>query len=708
MRRTAGVAVVILLLVGSTVLLQAPASAQEGPIDLLSQYDIRYDGEENSNAGQTVAAGGDVNNDGVPDIIVGAPFFDDGVAKPSAGRVYVIFGDPTPGTVDLASLGNDGFTIDGAETNDSAGRSLARAGDVNNDGYDDILIGAESSNGEMVGYGGSAYVVFGKSTTTPVELSSLGAGGFAINGTAPETVGREVAGVLDVNNDGLDDVAVSAPRAAYNGRSESGSIYVIFGKTTTTAVETATLGAGGFRIDGEAANTSMGGVAGGGDINDDGLADIIAGVPWTGPNNRDGSGSAYVIFGKTTTTAVDLASLGAGGYRIEGASEGDAIGGEISGAGDVDDDGKADILLGAANTDFNSREDSGSVYVVFGKATTTAQDLASLGVGGYHIDFEEPEDAFGGAMDVARAGDVNNDGTPDAIVSRPYENALDRHHAGSVWVVFGKTDDAPIDIADLGDGGFRIDGAGTTDIAGVSVSGLGDLDDDGFDDVLIGSLADINGTNSGAAYVELVADWLPGACANPRSGSDLNDLLVGGEDGDDISGGDGNDELRGEDGEDCLHGEGDSDDLFGGEGIDVVEGGSGGDTIEGADQQDEIFGGSQADTIEGGLQADTIEGEDGEDTLKGQDGGDTLKGGENADTLKGRAGGDELKGGNGGDTLEGGDNADEITGGNGEDDIEAGGGADEIFADDNEVDTIDCGSGSDTVDADNVDILISC
>src|SRR5205814_3190384 len=129
------------------------------------------------------------------------------------------------------------------------------------------------------------------------------------------------------------------------------------------------------------------------------------------------SGSVYVVFGKATTTTVDLANLGIGGFRIDGAATGDDLTKAVT-TGDVNGDGKSDLLVDADDADNNGRNNSGSVYVVFGKATTTNIDLAALGAGGYRID-GPTSDFNGGYMGFNMEGgrDVNGDGIPDAVLS---------------------------------------------------------------------------------------------------------------------------------------------------------------------------------------------------------------------------------------------------------------------------------------------------
>ena len=143
----------------------------------------------------------------------------------------------------------------------------------------------------------------------------------------------------------------------------------------------------GIRIVGEAASDRVGwAVARAGDVNGDRRMDVIIGAPSAGNNGRDSSGSAYVVFGQRSTATIDLASLGGGGFRIDGAAQGDVAGFAVSTAGDVNGDGLADVVVGAPEADNNFREQSGSAYVVFGQRTAAPVDLSALGGRGFRID----------------------------------------------------------------------------------------------------------------------------------------------------------------------------------------------------------------------------------------------------------------------------------------------------------------------------------
>ena len=346
------------------------AHAQEGPVDLLGQYDIRMGGPgEFANAGVSVDGAGDVNNDGTNDVIVGA-YGADVEEDAGEGRAFVVFGTPSPGAFTLASA-TEGFAIDGADEEDSTGAAVAGVGDVNNDGLDDVAVAASDADENARALSGSVYVVFGKSNTTTVDLAALGAGGFRIDGAASlDRLGIDGAldGAGDVNNDDLDDIVIGARNADNNTRTDSGSSYVVFGKASGTTVDLASLGAQGYRIDGAAANDSSGyDVAGGFDVDDDNIPDVIIGSGRVDNNTRTNSGSAYVVFGKATTTTVDLGSLGAAGYRIDGSVAGEGVGDDVGMARNIDGDGKAELIIGAPDADHGG-EDSGSTYVVFARA----------------------------------------------------------------------------------------------------------------------------------------------------------------------------------------------------------------------------------------------------------------------------------------------------------------------------------------------------
>jgi hypothetical protein len=329
-----------------------------------------------------VSAAGDINGDGIDDLIIGADGADPNGS--SSGSSSVVFGrtTPFPATLALASLnGSNGFRIDGVATSAFSGASVSAAGDINGDGIDDLIIGADGAdpNGSR---SGSSYVVFGRTTlfAATLALASLdGSTGFRIDGVAASDFsGDSVSAAGDINGDGIDDLIIGADGADPNG-SRSGSSYVVFGRTTLFAATLALAsldGSTGFRIDGVAASDYSGAsVSAAGDINGDGIDDLIIGAFGADPNGSY-SGSSYVVFGRTTPFAATLAlaSLdGSTGVRIDGVAASDFSGASVSAAGDINGDGIDDLIIGASSADPNG-SDSGSSYVIFGRTQSVFRD----------------------------------------------------------------------------------------------------------------------------------------------------------------------------------------------------------------------------------------------------------------------------------------------------------------------------------------------
>ncbi len=322
-----------------------------------------------------------------------------------------------------------------------------------------------------------------------------------------DMTGISVAPAGDVNGDGRPDIVVGASGSDFSTfefRFEAGAAYVIFGRATPGVVNLGKLGAGGFRIVGERRGELAGSsVAGAGDMNGDGRADIVIGSPLGENFFGEKSGAAYVIFGKATTDTIDLdelENLPGAGFRINGGYTADRFGASVAGIGDVNGDGRADIAVGANQAGDNG-ELSGSVYVIFGKASIDPVVATQLGSGGYRID-GPGAGALAGSF-VAGIGDLNGDGRPDLAIGAPQTEVTGRPHAGSAYVVFGRSSAETQKLNALGAGGFRIDGAATFDLAGTSVGGAGDVNGDGRPDVIVGApAADNNGRqDSGSAYV---------------------------------------------------------------------------------------------------------------------------------------------------------------------------------------------------------------
>jgi Ca2+-binding RTX toxin-like protein len=524
-------------------------------------------------AGSSVASAGDVNGDGFDDIIVGAPFSDDGGAY--AGKAYVIFGKAGGfGTIDLTGLAPaDGFVIQGG-FGDTVGRSVASAGDVNGDGFDDIIVGARrggGGGGEDLGPG-EAYVIFGKAGGFgPIDLAALAPdAGFVIRGdAAADYAGSSVASAGDINGDGFDDIVVGAPFGD-DGGSYAGEAYVIFGKAGGFGtIDLSSLApADGFVIQGDAAQDRAGfSVASAGDVNGDGFDDIVVGAPYGG----DGGvfpGETYVIFGKAGGFgAIDLSNLApADGFIIQGDATGDNAGRSVACAGDVNGDGFDDLIVGARRGDDGGIY-AGEAYVIFGKASGFGTiDLTGLvPADGFIIQGDVAFDNAG--ISVSSAGDVNGDGFDDVLVGA-FGGDDGGTAAGEAYVIFGKAGGfGTIDLTSLAAAdGFIIQGDSAGDNAGGSVASAGDINRDGFDDLIVGASRGADGgTNAGEAYV--IFGQAP-TVAVTRTGSAIGQTIRGGAL---------NDTLDGAAGDDRLFGAGGDDTLIGGTGADALAGGLGGD-----------------------------------------------------------------------------------------------------------------------------------
>jgi hypothetical protein len=402
---------------------------------LVAADGFRITGEKLSNTlGSSVSAAGDINGDGIDDIIVGAPQAD--VSGYNSGAAYVVFGKVGGfgATLDASTVtGANGFRITGVAAEDYAGSSVSAAGDINGDGIGDLIVGAGNAdpNGSN---SGAAYVVFGKKGgfAKDLKLSTLAAAdGFRITGAAAnDQAGSSVSAAGDVNGDGIGDLIVGAVNADPNG-SSSGAAYVVFGKKGGfgTNVNLSSLAAAdGFRISGVGNHDRAGSsVSAAGDINGDGIGDLIVGAPQVNVNN---SGAAYVVFGNKGGfgTNLNLSALnGANGFRIVGAEGSAQAGKSVSAAGDVNGDGIGDLIVGAWLTG----NQYGAAYVVFGKTGGFAKDLnpSSLdGANGFRIAGTQVYDRVG--QSVSAAGDVNGDGIGDLIVGA--------QGPGAAYVIYGR------------------------------------------------------------------------------------------------------------------------------------------------------------------------------------------------------------------------------------------------------------------------------
>ena len=595
--------------------------------------------EAGDSAGYSLSAAGDVNGDGFDDLIIGAPLGDDGGSD--AGEAYVIFGKTGGfGPVDLSSLGTAGFVIQGDQAGDRAGFSVDSAGDVNGDGFGDLIVGAPHGD-DGGASAGEAYVIFGQAEGFgTIDLTGLApADGFIIQGF--QQSGWSVSAAGDVDGDGFDDIAVGAPGSIL----DRGAAFVVYGKAegfdTIDLAEPVPVedprSAGFSPISGGEQDARAGfSVSAAGDVNGDGLDDLIVGAPDANFAASDGA-DAYLLFGKEGGLGiVALDSLApADGFVIDGASFFDETGWSVSSAGDINGDGIDDLIVGSPA----SSGGNGKACVIFGR---------DEGFGNINLATLAPADGFiiEGATDdragfsVSGAGDFNGDSFDDYIVGVPGDDVGD---AGKAYLIFGRAEGfATIDLASLpATSGFVIQGGAAGDRAGWSVSGAGDVNGDGFDDLFVGAPGnDAGGIDAGAGFVIFGAE--PGR------------QIIGSSSDDNLEGGSGDDDIEGRAGSDVLAGGAGDDTLDGGIGADTMNGGLGNDAFfvdNALDQLIEAAGGG-ADRVASSVTF-TL-GANVESLILAGTGAINGNGNTLANLLVGNGAANVLNGGSGADTMQGG------------------------------------------------------
>jgi Ca2+-binding RTX toxin-like protein len=676
--------------------------AGDGPPGLRA---FRIRGVDDEDLQDSLADAGDVNGDGLADI-----------AAATDDEVVIVLGSRAPRDVDLGRPEQRDVTLIGPGDTPRA----RAAGDVNGDGIGDLLVSA-SGEGDA-SRRPRAWIVFGgRDLSGRRALARLGGAGITLIGAVGDfAFGFGGAGAGDVDGDGLGDVVIGSPVQAGPTRGEPddpadaerayrGRAWIVYGRREGGDLRIG--GPGVTRLEGRRTYLLGLTAAGPGDVNGDGLGDVAVAAPSLPliPLPQGSRGSVFVVFGdRARPASIDLEALGPRGFVVQGRRINDGMGTDLAAAGDLDGDGRPDLLVSELGAqvpyldEVTEVDAPGAVHVVYGSDSPTTVDLAAPGDRALLLR------GAGGdrAVSADSGSDLDADGRREILVARP--------------------------------GACRIGRLGEGDAVAIELGAPGPLP------------AGRGGASADSLTGGPVGDTLLGFDgADLLQGRDGHDCVAGGDGPDRIRGGLSGDALFGDEGDDDVRGDSGCDRIFGGPGADTiiagpvrvplvaamrdpigardrdqVLGGAGDDRIVGGLDRDSLVGEDGDDRIDGGADHDEIDGEAGRDRIAGGPGDDRIDGGRGADVVRGGAGRDLLDGdgdGDGGDgfgfaelpppgpdLLEGGAGDDMLFGGDGRDVLVGGSGRDRIHSRDGRRDVVRCGPGRDTVIADRADRVSAC
>ncbi len=422
----------------------------------------------------------DVNGDGLDDVVVGSH-----LAAPEglrdAGTASVFHGS-LRGISRLPAR-----VLAGVVEFDAFGQSVATAGDVNGDGYGDLVVGATGdARGARIG-AGRASVFYGSAT----GVESVPA--WVLEGvSALDRFGSSVASAGDVNRDGFGDLVIGAKGARHGGRFEAGSASVFHGSASGVNRVPTTV------LEGVEESERLGhSVASAGDLNGDGFGDLVIGAPGASPSGRWSAGSANVFYGSLRGVLRDSVRV------LEGPSEFDTFGFSVASAGDINGDGYGDLVVGTLGVDPSRRGDAGIASVFHGSVRGVSASPTRV------LRAAAALERFG--VSVASAGDVNGDGFADLVIGADGAAPGGRFYAGTASVFYGSVGGVAMSPARV------LEGVGEREFFGGSVASAGDVNGDGFADLVIGAWGASPGGREFAGSASVFHGSILGVAMSPQS-----------------------------------------------------------------------------------------------------------------------------------------------------------------------------------------------
>jgi len=411
---------------------------------------------QNANFGVDVSDAGDVNGDGFDDVIVGASWFTQG--QTNEGAAFLYYGSANG----LSQTFN--WMVQSNSAQAQLGYAVSTAGDINNDGYDDLIVGAPGYLAK-----GGAFIFFGKASG-PAATANI----VLIGEQNGSKFGYSVSTAGYVNNDNFADVIVGAPEYDGTAGANQGRAYVYYGRTSGVATSpnwTAEIDSqeGGFDGDlfGHSVDTA-------GDFDSNGFDDVVIGAPYYAPDGVTGLVAIFPGANSGLPNSGGVATLADGYDDIAGYNPDSELGFSVAGAGDVNGDNFDDVIVGAPSY-VGGQGPEGAAFLYLGNANRFGGSPSS-----YDFPLNPPQQGSLFGNDVDGAGDINRDGFDDLIIGAPlYDNV--QTDGGAALIYLGSSDPT-WSLFDIGYFGEQKDS-----VYGTAVSTAGDVNNDGHDDFLVGA-----------------------------------------------------------------------------------------------------------------------------------------------------------------------------------------------------------------------------
>ena len=471
----------------------------------LAEADLRFVGEHAGDAmGESVSSAGDIDGDGRADLLLGAHA--NGAGGELSGSAYLFYStDALLATRSVVSLSSADLQLIGEEAGDRAGVAVHHAGDVDGDGRADLVVGAYKNDRGGADAGATYLLLSSGALAREGDELDLGASDLILVGEeAGDLSGRRLAMAGDVDDDGKSDLLVGASGQGEAGTG-AGAAYLLFSSGALKSRGLYDLGDADLKLLGASPGDGAGSaVAAAGDVDGDGDADILVGAPYDAGEDVEIDADAVYLLLSSTAQALrgSTLSLGDADFKFVEEEVNDRAGYAASGAGDVDGDGTPDLLVGAMYND-EGGSNAGAAYLLKSSgALGSGETTMSLSAADIKFVGEESNDNAGIA--VANAGHVDGDERADLLVGAHQQDGGGAN-AGAVYLLLSSGAlSGEVATLDLSDADLKLIGVGAGDNTGTSVTGAGDINGDGLQDLLMGAFFHtVDGEQFGAAYVVL-------------------------------------------------------------------------------------------------------------------------------------------------------------------------------------------------------------